>query len=380
MTTETSALHYDPTDPTFAARSHEVYRLLRQEHPLYADPLGRYWALSRFEDVRTAALDWETFSSTGKAEHQFQKPTMSSYDPPRHGELRALVNRGFTPRRVAEMEPEIRRVATSLIDEFAERGTCDAIADFAALLPSIVMGRLVGIPDDLIPVCRALTDEFMHHIAVSDVAGPAARSDEIFAALLAAEIDGRRLNEDELLGFGWLLLVGGNDTTTNLIGNGLELLARHPDQRRLLVDDPGLIPDAVEEVLRVEPPTHSLPRTAMREVELHGGVIPARSRVMLLWAAANLDEVEFPDPERFDIRRRAPRHLSLGHGVHFCLGASFARLEARVAWEEFLTRMPVYELTTEPQHFVSATFNGFSALPMAFTPDVRTTPPPSTRS
>ncbi len=200
---------------------------------------------------------------------------MSSYDPPRHGELRALVNRGFTPRRVAEMEPEIRRVATSLIDEFIERGECDAIADFAALLPSIVMGRLVGIPDDVIPVCRALTDEFMHHTAVSDVAGPAARSDEIFAGLLAerrrrpaddllsalleAEIDGQRLTEDELLGFGWLLLVGGNDTTTNLIANGLELFARHPDQRRALIDDPGLIPDAVEEVLRYAPPTHSLP-------------------------------------------------------------------------------------------------------------------------
>jgi cytochrome P450 len=249
------------------------------------------------------------------------------------------------------------------------------------------MGRLVGIPDDVIPVCRALTDEFMHHTAVSDVAGPAARSDEIFAellaerrrrpsddllsALLAAEIDGQRLTEDELLGFGWLLLVGGNDTTTNLIANGLELFARHPDQRRQLIDDPGLIPDAVEEVLRVAPPTHSLPRTAARDVELHGGVIPARSRVMLLWAAANLDEREFPEPERFDIHRRAPRHLSLGHGVHFCLGASFARLEARIAWEELLARLPGYELTSEPRHFVSSTFNGFTALPMAFAPGPR---------
>jgi cytochrome P450 family 130 len=384
VTTRTTPVLYDPTDPGFAGRSHEVYRVLRDEHPLYADPLGRFHALSRFEDVRSATVDWETFSSTGKAEHQFQKPTMSSYDPPRHGELRALISRGFTPRRVTEMEPEIRRIATGLIDEFIERGECDAIADYAALLPSIVMGRLVGIPDDVIPVCRALTDEFMHHTAVSDVAGPAARSDEIFAgllaerrrcpaddlltALLAAEIDGQRLTEDELLGFGWLLLVGGNDTTTNLIANGLELFARHPDQRRQLLEDSTLIPDAVEEVLRFAPPTHSLPRTATRDIAIHDGTIPARSRVMLLWAAANLDEREFPDPERFDIRRRAPRHLALGHGAHFCLGASFARLEARVAWEEFLSRMPDYELTREPERFVSSTFSGFTALPTAFPP------------
>jgi cytochrome P450 len=390
MTTKTPELLYDPTDPTFAARSHDVYRVLRDEHPLYVDPLGRFWALSRFEDVRAATLDWETYSSTGKAEHRYQKPTMSSFDPPRHGELRALINRGFTPRRVADMEPQVRRIATELIDEFVEQGECDAIAQYAALLPSIVMGRLVGIPDELIPVCRALTDEYMHHTAVADVAGPAARSYEIFAellaerrrqpaddllsALLAAEIDGRRLTEDELLGFGWLLLVGGNDTTTNLIGNGLELFARHPDQRRQLVDDPTLIPDAVEEVLRFAPPTHSLPRTATRDVAVHGGVIPARSRVMLLWAAANLDDREFPDPERFDVRRRAPRHLALGHGIHFCLGASLARLEARVAWEEFLARMPGYEIAGEAPRFVSATFSGFAALPMTFAPRPRVGP------
>lgn len=373
---------YDPTDPTFATRAHDVYRTLRDEHPLYHDPQGRFVALSRFEDVRNAASDWETFSSTGKAEANYIKPTMNSLDPPRHTRIRALISRGFTPRRVAEIEPRIRAVADNLIDAFVERGECDAIAEFAAILPSMVMGRLIGIPDELIPVCRELTDEFMHHTSPAGSAGPAARCYEIFgelyaerrrapkddllSALLAAEVDGARLSDEELLGFSWLLLVGGNDTTTNLIANGLELFARHPDQRAALAADPSLLAGAADEVLRFAPPTHSLPRTPTRDVEIHGGVIPKGCRLMLVWAAANLDEREFPDPERFDVRRNAPRHLSLGHGVHYCLGASLARLEARLAWETFLARVPVYALREEPRNFTSSTFAGFESLPISF--------------
>jgi cytochrome P450 family 130 len=377
-----STFVYDPTDPTFAAQASEVYRELRDEHPLYLDPAGRFAALSRFEDVRAAAADWETYSSTGKAEANYIKPTMNSLDPPRHTQVRALIARGFTPRRVAEMEPAIRRIADDLIDGFATKGECDAIAEFAALLPSTVMGRLIGIPDELIPVCRELTDEFMHHTSPAGSLGPASRCYEIFAelyderrrnptddllsALLAAEIDGVRLSDEELLGFSWLLLVGGNDTTTNLIANGLELFARHPDQRAALVAEPALLAGAADEVLRMAPPTHSLPRTPTCDVEIHGGVIPKGIRLMLVWAAANLDEREFPDPERFDIRRNAPRHLSLGHGVHYCLGASLTRLEARIAWDAFLQRMPDYRLREAPRHFTSSTFFGFEALPVVF--------------
>jgi cytochrome P450 family 130 len=374
---------YDPTDPTFADRSHDVYREMRDEHPVYVDPEGRFCALSRFEDVWSATTDWETFSSTGKAEHQYIKVTMNSLDPPEHTRMRALINRGFTPRRVDDLEPDIRSIAGSLLDRVAERDSFDALADYAAILPSMVMGKLIGIPDELVPVCRTLTDEFMHHTAPSDAAGPAGRAYEIFAdlfderrceprddlltALLGAEIDGARLGEDELLGFGWLLLVGGNDTTTNLIGNGLELFARHPDQRRRLVEDRAQLGCAVEEVFRFASPTHALPRTATRDVPMHGRTIPAGSRVLMVWSAANLDEREFPDPERFDIDRRAPRHLALGHGPHYCLGAALARLEARLAWEELLLRMPAYELVEEPRHFVSSTFYGWEALTIAAT-------------
>ena len=373
---------YDPTDPTFAARSHEVYRELRDGHPVYADPGGRFHALSRFEDVWAATTDWETFSNTGKLEHQYTKVTMNSLDPPRHTQMRALISRGFTPRRVADLDPTIRAIARELLDAVVSAGRFDAIADYAALLPPMVMGKLIGIPDELVPVCRALTDEFMHHTDPSDARAPATKAYEIFSelleqrrreprddlltALLDAEIDGDHLSEDELLGFGWLLLVGGNDTTTNLIGNGIELFARHSDQRRQLNDDPDGFGAAVEEVLRIASPTHTLPRTAMHDVELHARTIPAGSRVLLLWSAANLDEREFPEPERFDIRREAPRHLALGHGMHYCLGASLARLEARIAWQELLRRVPNYEPTEEPHHFVSSTFYGFEALPIEF--------------
>jgi cytochrome P450 len=358
-----------------------VYRTLRDAHPVYHDPLGRFAALSRFEDVRSAALDWERFSSTGKVETRL-KPSLNALDPPRHGQLRALIAQAFKPRRIADLEPEIRRIAGELLDRFAGSGSCEAVEDFSAQLPSLVMGRLLGLPDELVPVCRALTDASKRRTTPEGGADAMRRGYEIFAELyaarrrvprddllsdlLAARIDGQHLSEDELLAFGWLMLVGGNDTTAGLIGNGLELLARNPEQRAALVESPALIPAAIEEMLRIASPTHTLPRRAACDIELEHGRIPAGSRVHLLWASANLDEREFPDPERFDIRRNAGRHLAFGHGPHFCLGAALARLEARVAFEEFLGRIPEYELDGEPQRLVSIVFQGFEKLPLKF--------------
>jgi cytochrome P450 len=373
---------YDPTDPCFADRSHQIYQQLRDEFPVWADPTGRFHAISRFEDVLAATNDWETFSSTGKLEAVYTKPTMNSFDPPRHTQLRALISRGFTPRRVSDLEVQIRAIAARLVDGFVDAGEADAIAGYAGPLPSMVIGRLIGLPDDVVPLCRELTDEFMHHTTPSDATGPAGRAYEIFAelyeerrrepqddlltALLHAEIDGDRLTEDELLAFGWLLLVGGNDTTTNLIGNGLELFAHHPGQRAQLIDDPTMLGPAADEVLRYASPTHTLPRTALRDVALHGRTIPAGGRVHLLWSAANLDEREFSDPERFDVHRRPARHLALGHGVHYCLGASLAKLEARIAWDELLRRIPDYQIAEPPHHFVSSTFYGWESLHITF--------------
>jgi cytochrome P450 len=293
----TQEVLYNPADPLFADHASEIYRTLRDEHPLYADPTGRFHALSRFDDVRNACTDWETFSSVGKQESQFIKITMNSLDPPRHTAMRALIARGFTPRRVADLDGTIRAIARGLIDGFIDAGRVDAIAEYAAILPSVVMGRLIGLSDADIRLCRELTDEFMHQTQPHGQKGPASRSYDVFGALLAerrlapqddlmsallgAEIDGIRLTQDELLGFGWLLLVGGNDTTTNLIGNGLELFARHPDQRRLLIDDTTLLGDAVDEVLRAASPTHTLPRVTARDAVTGHGTIPAGSRALI---------------------------------------------------------------------------------------------------
>src|SRR5437763_9735298 len=213
---------YNPGAAGFADRMREVYRVMRDDFPVYEDPRGRFFALSRFEDVRRTSVDWETFSSAAKLENSYLKPSMAGMDPPRHGEMRAVISKGFTPSRVARLEPRIRDIATRLIDAFIDRGSCDVISEFAWLLPSLVMGELIGIPDELMAECRELTDVNMRKTAPRQSAPAAARGYEIFAelleerrrrprddlmsALLVAEVDGRRLTDDELLGFCWLLL------------------------------------------------------------------------------------------------------------------------------------------------------------------------------
>lgn len=373
---------YDPLSAEFRDDREGVYRTLRDEAPVYLDPAGRFAALSRFEDVRTAALDWRTFSAI-TAEAKILRPIINDMDPPLHGERRGNLARAFTPKRVADLEPRLREVARSLIARFANRGSCDVIGDFAALFPSRVMGELIGIPEELLDECRSITDAVMRIEGPEGNASPVERADAVFgplvdarravpgddliSALLAVGREGGEpLSTEEILGFCYLLLIGGNDTTTNLIGNGMELLARHPEQRAALVADPLMIPQAVEEMLRREPPTQTSARQTTSPVELHGVLIPADTRVLLMWGAANLDEREFDRPEVFDIHRRADRHLSLGHGAHFCMGAALARLEARVAFEELLACMPEFEIVQPPERIRSVWAWGFDALQVEF--------------
>jgi len=373
---------YDPLAPDFQRNLASIYRTLRHHFPVYRSPQGGWYALSRFDDVIHAAHDVATFSNV-VAEAQLFLPMMIYMDPPRHPALRALLSKAFTPRRIAGLEPRIRAVVTELIGSFIGAGTCEFVHDFATLLPSIVVGELIGVPAAHLEEFRYWTERFLtgtaddNREAASQIyrvfmgllqARRAAPADDLMSALIQAEIDGTHLTDEELLGFCFLLILGGNDTTTSLLGNGMELLARHPDQRARLIADPSLLPVAIEEMLRLAAPTQALPRTATRDVALHGQTIPAGSRVMLVFGAANLDEREFPDPDRFQIDRPIARHLAFGHGAHFCLGAPLARLEARVAFEELLRRMPDYELQAEPRRLRSHWARAFETLHLRFTP------------
>jgi cytochrome P450 len=264
-------------------------------------------ALSRYEDVRAAASDPETFSSEGTDISQGLLPMIQALDPPRHDALRALVVFEWTDALV-EASPESAR------DERFHHPAIGIYREFAELLAE----------------------------------RRAAPRLDLVSSLLEAEVDGRRLAEDELLGFCFVLIVAGNDTTTNLIANGAVLLADHPDRREQLAEQPARLPAAVEEMLRFESPAQALPRIARRDVRLHGGTIPRGAQVRLLWGAANRDERAFPEPDRFDVTRDARGHLAFGQGIHFCLGASLARLEARVAFEELLARIPDYQLAERP--------------------------------
>jgi cytochrome P450 len=373
---------YDPLAPDFQKNLVAIYRTLRDHFPLYRSPQGGWYALSRFDDVIHAAHDVATFSNV-VAEAQLFLPMMIYMDPPRHPALRALLSKAFTPRRIAGLEPRIRTVVTELIGSFIGEGTCEFVHDFATLLPSIVVGELIGIPAAHLEKFRYWTERFLtgtaeeNREAASQIyrvftgllqARRAAAADDLMSALIQAEIDGTHLTDEELLGFCFLLILGGNDTTTSLLGNGVELLARHPDQRARLIADPSLVPVAIEEMLRIAAPTQALPRTTTRDVALHGQTIPAGSRVMLVFGAANLDEREFPDPDRFQIDRAIARHLAFGHGAHFCLGAPLARLEAQVAFEELLRRMPDYDLQAEPRRLRSHWARAFETLHLRFTP------------
>jgi hypothetical protein len=372
---------YDPATAAFQQEIHTVYRTLRDEYPVYPAPDGAF-VLSRFEDVWNAVNDWGSFSSAGVAEAAQLQPQMIYMDPPNHTSLRRLVSRAFTPKRVVDLEPRVRAVADVLLTKMAAAGGGDLVHEFASPLPGTIMSDLIGVPEEHRTAFQGWIEAFLEVTSPEDIAGRAtniytlfgsllaerrdAPADDLMSALLAARVDGDSLSDDDLLGFCFLLLVAGNDTTTSLIGNGVELLARHRDERAELAGDLSLVPAAIEEMLRIESPTQALSRTAMRDVELHGTTFSAGSRVMLLWGSANLDDREFADPEVFDIHRQAPRHLGFGHGIHVCLGAALARLEARVAFEELLTRLPEYELSGEPERYVSNWARAWRFLPLQF--------------
>jgi cytochrome P450 len=388
------ALAWDPLvgldDP------YPVYRRLRDEAPLYHEERSDLWALTRFDDVQAASKDWETYSTSlgGRGNdvddtYQLFLPAgdMAGVDPPIHTRLRGALRLAFSPSALrSRFEPIVRRKAIELIETFADAGRADFARELARPLPGTTMFSWFGFPErdhpqlltwfgqmlERTPGERALPDralagrdrmrEYMQAAAAERLEAP---REDLMSFLVQAREAGQ-ISADELLGGSMLLFVAGITTTSGLISNSLLHLDRFPDQRNLMRDDPTVIPAAIEELLRFDAPIQALARTATRVVPAHGRAIPEGARVVLVWASANRDERRWVDPDRLDITRPAQRHVSFGDGIHHCLGAPLARLEARIVFEELFQRIPEYRVSGPIIRVKTPTDRALESLPVEF--------------
>ena len=383
-------MEFDPFDHEFHRDPYPTYRWLRDDAPLYHNRRLDFWALSRFDDVLAGLHDPATYTSTGGVaieQSGAATKSMIEMDPPDHTQMRKLIARRFTPRRIAELEPLVREWTNALLDTLEGQTDFDVVERFSALLPTTVIGTLLGIPADRHDEVRRWTDDLLTREPGNPTPPPAATvgitnmatlayelsqirrtqpADDLLSVLVAAEIDGVHLTDEQVIGFCILLISGGHETTSKLIANGVRLFAAHPDQRDAVIADPSLMPAAVEELLRYTSPTQYMARTATADVELHGVTMPAGSKVVLLLGAGNRDPREFERADDFDITRPNPRILAFGHGAHVCLGAAVARLEARVALEEFLRRHPRYTVDEDAIEFLhSGNVQGPTRVPVS---------------
>jgi len=378
-----------PTEATF-----DVYRWLRDESPVHFDPVAKVWCVSRHEDVVSVSKRTDVFSSAqGSRPNLPSNPSMINQDEPRHGVLRRFVSKGFTPRQLSMRSDQIRGIATRLIDGVAKQGECDFVRDVAARLPLEMIGQFLGVPfEDLDrlghwsdvmtlgsdaldestigELTQAFIDysEYARELCARKRAEP---GDDLISILVHAEVDGERLADDELVHEALLLLVGGSETSRNVMGGSMELLTRHADQKQKLVEDPQLLPAAVEELIRWHTPILNMRRTAVADTELRGQRIHEGDQVVLLYPAANFDERVFDAPETLDLTREKNPHLAFGIGVHFCLGASLARTQIRILYEELLRRLPDMRVAAGfvPDYPPSSFVRGFLSLPVEFTPE-----------
>ena len=372
-----SDVYYDPYDWDIDTDPYPTWKRLRDEAPLYYNEKYDFYALSRFDDVERCSVEWRTYISGKGSVLEIIKSGMEMppgnilfEDPPAHDMHRSLLSRVFTPKRIADIEPKVREFCARTLDPHMGSDRFDFILDLGAQMPMRTIGMLLGIPEDDQEAIREKIDAGFKmesgEMPDSESATYGIRSfgddfadyvewraknpsDDLMTDLLNAEFEDetgttRTLTTDEILNYVGLLNAAGNETTTRLIGWTGKVLAEHPDQRQELVDDPGLVPEAIEELLRFEPPSPVQARYVTREVEHHGVTVPEGSVLLLLTAAANRDERHFDDPDRFDIHRRIDHHLTFGYGIHFCLGSHLARLEGRIALEEVLKRFPEWKV------------------------------------
>ena len=388
-------VHYDPYDTAIDDDPYPTWRSLRDECPLYRNDELDFFALSRWDDVRPALIDWETYRSGRgtvldilRAGIEIPPGILLWEDPPIHDAHRALLSRVFTPRRMLELEPLVRASCVKALDALIGRDEFDVIGEFGIEVPLRTIGALFGIPEALQDTYRKSTDDAITTdgtpIALDQSAFDAVLSvlgdyvdwraqhpsDDLMTELLNAKVDEpdgsrRSLTRDEVVIYASMVAGAGNETATRLIGFIMQLLAQHPDQRRLLVDDPSLIPAAIEEILRLESPSPVQARYVQRDVEVHGTTVPEGSIMLLLNAASNRDERHFTEPDRFDVHRDEGPHLAFGYGLHFCLGAALARLEGRVALEEILKRWPAWDVDTDRGQMAhTASVRGWGYLPV----------------
>lgn len=393
-----SDLYYDPYDVDIRQNPYPTYRRLREEAPLYYNPQHDFFAVSRFDDVERGLVDRETYiSSRGaileliRANMEMPSGVIIFEDPPVHTIHRGLLSRVFTPRKMNALEQQVRDYCAAALDPLVDKGGFDFVRDLGAQMPMRVIGMLLGVPESDQESVRDTADaqlrtkpgqpmkftseKFARGEHFGEYVDWRAEhpSDDLMTELLLVEFTDengkvRRLTREEVLTYVTVVAGAGNETTTRLIGWTGKLLSDHPDQRRALVADPSLIPNAIEEILRYESPAPHVARYVSRDVELYDRKVAEGSVMMLLMGSGNRDDRRFADGDAFDIHRKIDHHLAFGYGIHFCLGAALARLEGRVALEEVLKRFPDWQVDEERAVIApTSTVRGFETLPV-FTP------------
>jgi cytochrome P450 len=388
-------------------KAHDVWQLLRAEAPVHwnagNDLFPGFWSVTKYADVIAVSRDTTTYSSLRGISMMVdpENPTPASgvgkmlitIDPPQHGRLRRLVNKGFTPRMIAQLEPSVRDLTHRIIDAVAPRGECDFVTDIAARLPLGVICTMLGVPPEDWERLFALTNRVLgaDDPEYQTVAGDGRETanqgvremfdyfgrlvtarrkewrDDLLSVLTGAEMDGEALTEEEILYFCYLLILAGNETTRNAISGGMLALCEHPAERARLAADAALLPTAVEEILRWTSPVMHMARYVTRDTELRGQHIRAGERVLMWYPSANRDAEVFPNADRFDVGRTPNEHIAFGLGEHFCLGAGLARQELRVMFEMLLARLPDITLAGPVERLRSGFIGGIKHMPVQFT-------------
>ncbi|WP_396930557.1 cytochrome P450 [Mycolicibacterium sp.] len=378
----------------YAGDPYPAYRELRQTSPVVWNDVTNFWALLKYEDVRYVSGHPHLFSSTGgitipdpSQPEPVQEGNLIFTDPPRHRQLRKLINSGFTRRQVALLEPKVREIVKGIVDDVDTSRDYEFAEEIAAPLPTRLIAEMLGAPPEDWERFRTWSDaavgsadpdiEMDHLVALGELyeyfqklisvrrSGQVTGQDDLLSILAAAEVDGERLTDEDLLNFSFLLLVAGNETTRNLIALGTLTLLEHPDQFALLRANPELLPVAVEEMLRFTSPVTHMARRATEDIEIRGQQIKAGDTVVMLYGSANRDEEIFgPTSETFDITRNPNPHIAFGAGEHACLGAQLARLEARIMFEVLLGTYPTIELTGDVTRLRATMVPGVKRMPV----------------